>query len=102
MEKMYSVKASNNPSNWLGPIWGITNYIVWRGLVNYGFEEEARELATKTIVMFGRDFERSGSLHEYYQPENGEPILNKDFVDWNYLVLNMLDWMEQKDVVSEF
>src|SRR5690606_40634394 len=31
-EKMYSVSATINPSNWLGPIWVIVNYVVFRGL----------------------------------------------------------------------
>lgn len=102
MEKMYSLRASGNPSNWLGPVWGVSNYMVWRGLVKYGFDDEARELATKTIVLFGRDFERAGALHEYYDPENGEPIVNRGFQNWNYLVLNMCAWMEGKPVVEEF
>lgn len=102
MEKMYTLKASGNPSSWLGPIWGISNYMTWSGLVKYGFKEDAKELATKTITLFGKDFERSGTLHEYYQPENGEPILNPGFQNWNYLVLNMLNWMDGKKVVSEF
>ena len=33
-----------------------TNYLIWRGLVNYGFEKEADELAVKTIILFGKDF----------------------------------------------
>jgi putative isomerase len=102
MEKMYSLRASGNPSNWLGPVWGISNYMVWRGLVKYGFEQDARELAAKTIVLFGRDFQHAGALHEYYDPETGEPILNKGFQDWNYLVLNMCAWMEGKPVIEEF
>lgn len=102
MEKMYNLKASGNPSSWLGPIWGISNYLTWKGLVKYGFDEEARELAAKTIVLFGRDFERFGVLHEYYQPENGEPILNPGFQDWNYLVLNMLAWIEDRPMIEEF
>jgi putative isomerase len=76
--------------------------MVWRGLVNYGFKKEAKEIATKTIVMFGRDFEKTGVLHEYYQPENGAPILNPGFQNWNFLVLNMLNWMDGKEVVEEF
>ena len=44
-EKMYAIKKSGNPSCWLGPIWGIANYLVWRGLLRYGFQAEARELA---------------------------------------------------------
>ena len=102
MEKMYNLKASGNPSSWLGPIWGVSNYLVFRGLLNYGFTAEAREMAEKTIALFGRDFERFGALHEYYQPENGEPILNRGFQNWNYLVLNMINWLEGKPAVWEF
>ncbi|RZJ63277.1 MAG: glycoside hydrolase family 37, partial [Flavobacterium sp.] len=102
LEKMYSLKASGNPSSWLGPVWGISNYLTWRGLVKYGFDKEAKELAEKTVILFGKDFERFGALHEYYQPENGEPILNTGFQNWNYLVLNMLAWLEKKPFVTEF
>jgi len=102
LEKMYSVRASNNPSNWQGPIWGISNYLTWRALVKYGFTTEARELATKTITLFGRDVKRNGAMHEYYEPDTGEPVLNKGFQNWNYLVLNMINWMEGKPAIEEF
>lgn len=102
LEKMYSVVASGCPSNWCGPIWGISNYLTFRGLVRYGYDEEAKELAEKTIRLFGRDFERFGALHEYYQPDNGEPVLNRGFQNWNYLVLNMINWLEGKPAVEEF
>jgi putative isomerase len=102
MEKMYSVRASNNPSNWLGPIWGISNYMVYKGMLNYNYTTEAKELAEKTVVLFGRDFEKNGALHEYYEPETGEPILNKGFQNWNYLVMNMMAWLEGRDVIEEF
>ena len=102
MEKMYSIRASGNPSSWLGPIWGIVNYMTFRGLVKYGFDSDARSLAEKMITLFGRDLERFGALHEYYQPENGEPILNRGFQNWNFLVLNMIAWLEGREVVAEF
>ncbi|KAA1191737.1 glycoside hydrolase family 37 [Paenibacillus sp. B2(2019)] len=101
LEKMYNARASRNPSNWLGPIWGISNYLTFRGLVQYGFEQDARELAEKTITLFGRDIERFGGMHEYYQPDNGEPILNKGFQNWNYLVLNMIAWLEGRPFIHE-
>ncbi len=102
MEKMYNVRASGNPSLWTGPIWGVSNYLVFRGLVDYGFDDDARELAEKTIRLFARDLERFSALHEYYLPETGEPVLNRGFQNWNYLVLNMAAWYEGRPAVHEF
>jgi putative isomerase len=102
LEKQYSVRASNNPSNWLGPIWGVSNYLVFRGLLKYGFVEDARELAEDTVRLFGRDLETTGSLHEFYNPDNGEPIMTRNFQNWNFLVLNMIAWLEDRPVVAEF
>ncbi|MGQ1890611.1 MGH1-like glycoside hydrolase domain-containing protein [Thermophagus sp. OGC60D27] len=102
LEKMYDVRASGNPSSWLGPVWINVNYLVFRGLVNYGYDDDARVLAEKTILLLGRDFERFGALHEYYLPDNGEPVLNKGFQNWNFLVLNMAAWLDKTTVVTEF
>jgi putative isomerase len=71
-------------------------------LVTCGFEDDARDLAQKTIALFGSDLEKTGALHEYYQPENGEPILNHGFQNWNYLVANMMCWLEGGTPVVEF
>lgn len=101
-EKMYSMAATHNPSNWCGPIWGISNYMTFRGLVRYGFDKEATELAGKTVNLFGLDLEKEGALHEYYNPDTGEPIINKGFQNWNYLVLNMIDWLDGKPCIEEF
>lgn len=92
LEKMYNLKATHNPSNWQGPIWGVSNYLVFQGLANYGFVAEAQEMAEKTIMLFGRDIKNNGSLHEYYNPDTGEGIINPGFQNWNYLVLNMIEW----------
>ena len=102
MEKMYNLRATHNPSNWQGPIWGISNYIVFRGLVNYGFTDEARQMVEKTAELFGEDLKADGALHEYYNPETGEPIMGKGFQNWNYLVLNMLAWYDGRPAVREY
>ena len=93
-EKMYSIKKTGNPSCWLGPIWGISNYMVFDGLVKYGFVKEAKELAEKTLKLFGEDIAKSGELHEYYDPESGEGVHNLGFQSWNLLALNMFDWIK--------
>ncbi|CAH0123785.1 Glucosidase YgjK [Microbacterium sp. Bi98] len=102
LEKMYDLRATNNPSNWLGPIWGISNYLVFRGLVKYGYVDDARLLAEKTVALFGRDLETSGVLHEYYNPDNGEPIVTKGFQNWNFLVLTMIGYLQGRPLVTEF
>lgn len=102
LEKMYDTRASGNPTSWLGPVWINVNYLVFRGLINYGFVDEAKELAEKTILLLGRDFERFGALHEFYLPDNGEPVLNKGFQNWNFLVLNMAAWLDNKTMITEF
>lgn len=101
-EKMYCVVKSGNPSCWLGPVWGITNYICYRGLMNYGFATEAKELAMKTIRLFGKDLEACGELHEYYDPDTGAGINNQGFQSWNLLVNNMIAEVYGWNAVKEF
>ncbi len=43
-EKMYNLEATNNPSNWLGPVWLVANYGVFKGLLDYGYRKEAEDL----------------------------------------------------------
>ena len=89
-ETMYSLDFSSNPSNWLGPIWIIVNYLVWKALQRYGYKKEADALADKTILLLSRDLEANGSLNEYYHPDTGAPLSHKGFMDWNLLVLEMI------------
>lgn len=88
-EKMFRIEATNNPSDWLGPIWLVANYCVFRGMLNYGYRAEAEELCRKSRVLLERDLAEHGCLHEYYDPDSGEPVMNGGFINWNILVLNM-------------
>ncbi|WP_158822826.1 trehalase family glycosidase [Granulicella sp. S156] len=89
-ERMYSVERSGNPSNWLGPIWIISNYLAWKGLVNYKCTVDAAKLASSTVALLAKDLETSGSLNEYYHPDTGAALSHKGFMDWNLLVLEMI------------
>lgn len=91
-ESMHSLDFSSNPSNWLGPTWIIVNYFVWRGLRDYGFKIEAAELAAKTVRRLSADLAANGSLNEYYHPDTGKPLSHQGFMDWNLLVLEMVDF----------
>jgi putative isomerase len=89
-ETMYSMEASSDPSNWLGPIWIIVNYFVWKALQRYGYKKEADALADKTIYLLSKDLETNGSLNEYYHPDTGAALSHKGYVTWNLLVLEMI------------
>lgn len=102
LEQMYSIDVSGNPSCWLGPVWGIANWMTFRALLNYGFDEKASELAKKTIIMFGEDLAENGQLSEYYHPETGKGLNNPGFLNWNLLVNNMAAWLDGRQFVTEF
>jgi putative isomerase len=87
---MYSMAFSSNPSNWLGPVWILVNYFVWKGLANFGFRSEADVLRDKTLLLLSNDLRKSGSLNEYYHPETGAALSHPGFMDWNLLVMEMM------------
>lgn len=92
-EKMYLIKESGNPSCWLGPIWGVSNYLVFKALLKYGYSDLAKEIAEHTICLFGKDLSECGEFHEYYDPETGAGISNQGFQSWNLLVSNMISYL---------
>lgn len=101
-EKMFDLSVTNNPSNWLGPIWLIANYVVFRGLMNYGYRKEAELMYERTVKLLGTDLEKTGSLHEYYNPFTGDPIMNGGFINWNILALNMRDELDGKEPMAQW
>ena len=101
-EKMYNLEVTNNPSNWLGPIWLIVQYLCFQSLNRYGYKEEAKSLCAKTVDLLVDDIIRTGTMHEYYVPETGAPIMNSGFLNWNMLALNMADELEGRPSVSRF
>ncbi len=95
-EKMFSLAVTNNPSNWLGPIWLVANYCVFRAMKNYGYEAEAKDMFARSFRLLDSDLQKTGSLHEYYNPFTGVPVMNGGFINWNILVLNMESELETK------
>lgn len=83
-------------SNWQGPVWPIANYLYMQGLLNYGYQKEAVELAQKISDLVLADVKTSGGMHENYDAETGTPLAADNFVSWNLLVGNMLEEATQK------
>ena len=77
---MYSLDFSSNPSNWLGPVWIIVNYLVWRGLSNYKFTDAANDLADKTTQPACRPIsQQPARSSEYYHPDTTKPTQPRRF-----------------------
>jgi len=54
-------------SNWLGGVWGHTNYFIVHGLQHYGFDREARTIAQKSYEMSAPDMQ----IREFSNAETG-------------------------------
>lgn len=93
-ERMFDLSVTNNPSNWLGPIWLVANYCVFKGLLKYGYRTEAEKIAGGSLKLLADDLRQSGSIHEYYSPLDGQPIMNGGFINWNILALTMVKELE--------
>jgi len=84
-EKLYDPERGY----WRGPVWVLSNYLMMRGLLNYGRNAEAAELADTTQRLLVADFEKTGGMNENYNPETGLPDANGHFVSWNLLAEHM-------------
>lgn len=89
-EKMYCLEKSSNPSNWLGAVWIIANYCVWKSLKAANMKKEARDLAKKTVKLLGQDVLEHNNMSESYNPETGKPTMEGSFLNWNVLVIEMM------------
>ena len=85
-EPLYNTAESSNPSNWQGPVWVVSNYIMYAGLKNYGYDDEAKKLAENLVNTLYADYKECGAFHEYWNPETGKSTIKKGFMNWNALV----------------
>lgn len=77
-------EPSFNPSGfWRGPVWIATNWFIYKGLKNYGFDDIAKRIRDSSVALI----EKSG-FYEYFDPNAGKGFGAKDFT-WGGLVLDM-------------
>lgn len=72
--------------NWRGTAWIPTNYMVFHGLMNYGYTDIAKDLAQKT---FNMAFIKNQVTREYYNAETGAGKGLKPFWGWSSLAYFM-------------
>ncbi|MGO9819073.1 MAG: MGH1-like glycoside hydrolase domain-containing protein [Solirubrobacteraceae bacterium] len=70
---------------WRGPTWVNSAWLLWRGLVRLGYEEQAATLAGAISATVCRE-----GLREFYDPHDGRGMGAEDFA-WSALALEFED-----------
>ncbi|MCR4333721.1 MAG: hypothetical protein NUV60_01720 [Patescibacteria group bacterium] len=78
-------KAYRPDGYWRGSVWMAPHWFIYKGLMRYGFTEEAQLIRDKSVALI----EQSG-FREYFDPETGEGYGAHDFT-WGALVTDMMD-----------
>jgi hypothetical protein len=68
--------------NWRGPAWIPTNYMIFHGLIDYGYKTEARELADRTLHMV---LNQNPVTREFYDSQTGLGYGMNPFWGWSSL-----------------
>ena len=68
--------------NWRGNTWIPANYMIFHGLIKYGYDKEARELADRTYKMV---VDKNPVTREYYDSETGQGYGMNPFWGWSSL-----------------
>jgi len=74
---------------WRGGVWININYMIIKGLRDYGYFDIAEELRTKTLDMLNKWYKKTGCIFEFFDPKDevspfmcyrkGEPLKNPDY-----------------------
>ena len=88
-ERMYNNTLMGNPSNWQGPIWGLSTALTAQGLARYGWREQASDVARRFMAVLAGDLRTNGTTHECYNAETGEPVMKPDFASFNLLACDL-------------
>lgn len=74
---------------WNGPVWIQWQYLVFRGLVNYGYINEARELAGKVLNAVASQLKKDHYFWEFYSADDEQAGWNKTYI-WTGIVARFM------------
>lgn len=78
--------SRNGECNWEGPTWVPTNYMVFHGLLQYGYKDAAKQLALKTLDMA---LNQNPVTREFYDSDTGKGNGMNPFWGWSSLAYVM-------------
>ncbi len=81
-EPDYYQGVKSKECNWRGTAWIPTNYMIMHGLVDYGFNDIARELADRTFRLV---LDENPTTREFYDADTGKGNGMNPFWGWSSL-----------------
>lgn len=85
---------------WNGPVWVEWEYLVFRGLLRYGYVEEARQLTEKVFDNVIQQLKTNHWFWELYSPDAYQAGHHKSYI-WSALVARMLIDLENYPLGNE-
>ena len=101
-KQIYNNEMMGGPSNWQGPVWGLSTVLNVYGLLSYGFKEDAKNVAARLLKTFAADIEQNGCLHECYNGDTGQPVIKPGFLSWNLMAFDLWKNIEKNSVPTDF
>jgi hypothetical protein len=74
---------------WNGPVWLLWNYMVFDGLVNYGYNDLALELAGKMMLAVNTQLSKNHNYWESYSPDNDVLNCPPNYI-WDAIIAKLL------------
>ncbi len=74
---------------WNGPVWLLWDYMVFRGLINYGYDDLAIELADKMILAASTQLSKNHNYWESYSPDNDVLNCPPNYI-WDAIIARVL------------
>ncbi|MCK4570169.1 MAG: hypothetical protein KAT76_07750 [Bacteroidales bacterium] len=74
---------------WNGPVWLLWDYMVFRGLINYGYDELAIKLADKMILAAGTQLSKNHNYWESFSPDNDVLNCPPNYI-WDAIIARVL------------
>lgn len=84
---------------WRGGVWLNLNYFIIKGLMNYRYNDLAKELKNKTLEMVNKWYKKTGVIYEFFSPNDDiYPYL----CERKGICKNSPDWRKQVHSISDF
>jgi hypothetical protein len=79
-----------NPKGyWNGPVWVQWDYLIERGLLEYGYKKEARELVDRIAAGMVAQLKKDHNLWEFYSPDEPWAGYHKTYI-WAGIITRMM------------